>query len=230
MNRVIPLLAFSILLLVPVSQNAFAGSVAPTCPAGTMLNIVSDLCEGPTTSLPTCPLGGTYHNSQNMCGNTLAVIGFVTTGPATCPAGTEINFVLDLCVPTASVPPTCPLGGTYHNSQDMCGNTLAFIGFVTTGPATCPAGTEINFVLDVCLGTPSVPPTCPAGTNYDRGSNQCESSAAPPAPQVIGGEIIPIQSTSLILAGAQSFSWMLPVVLSGIGIGLFVVSRKSENS
>ena len=48
--------------------------------------------------------------------------------------------------------------------------------------------------------------------------------------KVVGGEIIPIESTSLILAGVQSFSWMIPVVLSGIGIGLFAVSRKSENS
>jgi len=46
--------------------------------------------------------------------------------------------------------------------------------------------------------------------------------------QVIGGEIIPIETTSLILAGAQSFSWMIPVVLSVLGIGLFVVSRKKE--
>jgi len=45
--------------------------------------------------------------------------------------------------------------------------------------------------------------------------------------QVIGGEIIPIETTSLILAGAQTFSWMIPVLLSGIGIGLFVVSRNS---
>jgi len=44
---------------------------------------------------------------------------------------------------------------------------------------------------------------------------------------VVGGELIPIETTSLILASAQSFSWMIPVVLSGIGIGLFVVSRKS---
>jgi len=43
----------------------------------------------------------------------------------------------------------------------------------------------------------------------------------------IGGEIIPIDATSLILAGAQSFSWMIPVVLSVLGIGLFTVSRKS---
>jgi hypothetical protein len=51
-----------------------------------------------------------------------------------------------------------------------------------------------------------------------------------PQPEIIGGTIIPIESTSLILAGAQTFSWMIPVLLSGIGIGLFVVSRKSENS
>jgi len=49
-----------------------------------------------------------------------------------------------------------------------------------------------------------------------------------PEPPVVGGEIIPIETTALILAGAQSFSWMIPVVLSVLGIGLFVVSRKSE--
>jgi len=48
--------------------------------------------------------------------------------------------------------------------------------------------------------------------------------------QVVGGEFLPIDSTALLLAGTQSFSWMIPLVLSGIGIGLFVVSRKSENS
>jgi len=45
---------------------------------------------------------------------------------------------------------------------------------------------------------------------------------------VVGGEFLPIDSTALILAGAQTFSWMIPVVLSVLGIGLFVVSRKSE--
>jgi len=44
----------------------------------------------------------------------------------------------------------------------------------------------------------------------------------------IGGEFLPIQTTSLILAGAQTFSWMIPVVLSVLGIGLFVVTRKKE--
>jgi len=45
--------------------------------------------------------------------------------------------------------------------------------------------------------------------------------------EVVGGELLSIDSTSLLLAGAQTFSWMIPVVLSAIGIGLFVV-RKSE--
>jgi len=44
----------------------------------------------------------------------------------------------------------------------------------------------------------------------------------------IGGEFLSVDSSALILAGAQSFSWMIPVILSGIGIGLFAVSRKSE--
>jgi len=46
----------------------------------------------------------------------------------------------------------------------------------------------------------------------------------------VGGELIPIETTSLLLASAQSFSWMIPLVLSVLGIGLFVVSRKSENT
>ncbi len=44
---------------------------------------------------------------------------------------------------------------------------------------------------------------------------------------IVGGEFLPIDSTALLLASAQSFSWMIPVVLSGLGIGLFVVSRKA---
>ncbi len=54
------------------------------------------------------------------------------------------------------------------------------------------------------------------------------SKDVPPRPPV-GGGIIPIEQTSLLLAGAQTFSWMIPVVLSVLGIGLFVF-RKSENS
>jgi len=49
-----------------------------------------------------------------------------------------------------------------------------------------------------------------------------------PTPTVVGGKLISLDATSILLAGAQSFSWMIPVILSALGIGLFVVSRKSE--
>jgi len=44
----------------------------------------------------------------------------------------------------------------------------------------------------------------------------------------VGGEFLSVDSTQMLVAGAQTFSWMIPVVLSVVGIGLFVVSRKSE--
>jgi len=46
------------------------------------------------------------------------------------------------------------------------------------------------------------------------------------AKQVVGGQIIPIEPTSLILAGAQmTAAWMIPVIVSGIGFAI-VIARK----
>jgi len=57
-----------------------------------------------------------------------------------------------------------------------------------------------------------------------------ETEHEDPKPTVpVGGEFLLIDSSALILAGAQSFSWMIPVVLSVLGIGLFVF-RKSKKS
>jgi len=47
----------------------------------------------------------------------------------------------------------------------------------------------------------------------------------------IGGTFIPIEQTSLILAGAQmTASWLVPVIVSAVGIGLVLVRRNSVNS
>ena len=44
---------------------------------------------------------------------------------------------------------------------------------------------------------------------------------------VIGGFNVPIDTSALLLAGVQSISmWMIPVILAGIGIGLFVIKRR----
>jgi len=50
-----------------------------------------------------------------------------------------------------------------------------------------------------------------------------------PAQQIIGGEIIPLNQSALLLAGVQSVSmWMIPVVIAGAGIGVFIISKKSN--
>jgi hypothetical protein len=53
-----------------------------------------------------------------------------------------------------------------------------------------------------------------------------ESGGVPPS-GTVGGTLIPIDATALLLANAQSSSWMIPVIVSIVGIGLFVVSRKT---
>jgi len=48
---------------------------------------------------------------------------------------------------------------------------------------------------------------------------------SPPTP--IGGTMVPIDTTTLLLAGVQSISmWMIPVVAAGIVIGIFVIKRR----
>jgi hypothetical protein len=67
------------------------------------------------------------------------------------------------------------------------------------------------------------------GTGQDTGIRIKVASHTPiPIPTQVGGEFLSIEKTSLLLAGAQSFSWMIPLVLSVLGIGLFIVSRKSN--
>jgi len=68
-----------------------------------------------------------------------------------------------------------------------------------------------------------------SGTEGRMGTCTCMENCDSQQPSTpVGGEFLPIKTTSLLLAGAQSTTWMIPVILSGIGIGLFVVSRKSE--
>jgi len=44
--------------------------------------------------------------------------------------------------------------------------------------------------------------------------------------QLIGGTILPIDSTSLILAGAQmTASWMIPVIIAGIGFAIVILRK-----
>lgn len=49
----------------------------------------------------------------------------------------------------------------------------------------------------------------------------------PQLPQLIGGEIIPIETTSLLLISAQSsFVWILPLVLVGAGFSAYKIRHR----
>ncbi len=46
--------------------------------------------------------------------------------------------------------------------------------------------------------------------------------------QEIGGEILPIDATALLLASAQGISlWMIPVVISAVGLGIVLVKKRN---
>jgi len=47
-----------------------------------------------------------------------------------------------------------------------------------------------------------------------------------PASLTVGGTDLTVDTAALLLAGAQSTSWMIPIVLSAVGIGLILVRRK----
>ena len=69
---------------------------------------------------------------------------------------------------------------------------------------------------------------CDDGNNID--GDGCSAFCEVELDKLIGGTFIPIEQTSLILAGAQmTASWMIPVIVAGAGIVLVFV-RKSKNS
>jgi len=224
LNRVIPLLAFSILILVPlVAQESFSDST-PTCPANHFFNPVSNLCElivtpqsflctigsfGTTSDqcevAPTC-FNGFFDSTSSSCN--ISPIGFLNS----CPFGGSPNPTFGIC----DAPPSCIFGGTFSAAFNAC--LLAPV---------CELGGTFNPAADACLDpSTNSAPICPVDEPFNPNSDLCETQAS--SPQAIGGEIIPIGATSLLLSSTQTFSWMIPVVLSVLGIGLFVVSRKSE--
>ena len=174
----------------------------------TQINIVSiDIVLRPAVIASANPITVTLHDG----GPTGPIIGITTTHTGLPPINVEGDVHFDFAGPIALIP----------------GNLYTIELAINDGSSNLPYKGDITN-------------SYPSGDSWRRdGSNTLlgpftnldltlKTYAQSQASQGVGGEIIPIETTSLLLAGAQSFSWMIPVVLSGIGIGLFVVSRKSE--
>ena len=123
-----------------------------------------------------------------------------------------------------------PVPSSGHDLRGCCPGVSGFIN--APNNANGPLGifdVEANMVWNLGSLAPgqtkSLDVILAAGSDLNDLNNQILIAKAMFV--VVGGEFQSIDSTALILAGAQSFSWMIPVLLSGIGIGLFVVSRKS---
>jgi len=64
-------------------------------------------------------------------------------------------------------------------------------------------------------------------TNDDEFWGEFYTSEPLPSDQLIGGVLIPIETTSLLLAGSQlTASWLVPVLVVGAGIGMVFLRRK----
>jgi len=112
------------------------------------------------------------------------------------------------------------------DNGDIFGNSITSLGdFDNNGVPDFVVGAlrDDDGGVGSCLTTIPFFPRCNLGAVYILFLNEGSRIA-------VGGELLPLETTSLLLASAQTFSWMIPVILSVLGIGLFVVSRKSENS
>jgi len=194
LNKLLPLVAFSILLLVPLgTQNAFA--IVFSCSA----NMLGANEVPPSGSAGIGTLTGTFDTNTNQLNWNISWSGLPRQetgmhfhGPAT-PiqnAGLQVDIgaISGLASPS--------IGNTVIGAADKA-DLLAGLWYVNLHTHIHPPGAI-------------------------RGQVACD--------QVVGEEIIPIDTTFPLLASAQTFSWMIPVILSVLGIGLFVVSRKSKNS
>ena len=155
----------------------------------------------------------------------------------------SITPVTSLCkVVGAPTSPTCPISVAFPGLIP-----ILFLLPATTTETIIPAGGSLRVTISAELVPPPVTIGGPAPIRLLTGFPVVVPETDPlfsfpglvtPLGSIedlidssmVGGKIIPIETTSLLVAGAQSFSWMIPIVLSVLGIGLFVVSRKSEKS
>jgi len=83
-----------------------------------------------------------------------------------------------------------------------------------------PLGDVNLFVTDICILYSDGSFICPENIDVNFPIDLIFIDIA------VGGELIPINTTSLLLAGAQmTASWMIPVLVAGAGIGI-VISRR----
>ena len=235
MNKLLPLLTFSILLLVPVGvHDAFAdilyesATLGPIGQTGGVTVGFGQLVGSRFTidePVQVTEIGG---HLVDFGGAPVFGAIFELSGPGALPTGNPINPAEVVAFTTFTAPDpsddvSVPLSitlqpGVYalvFGGDDHFPGANGHAAMTLNNPVTPEGVGSFHFFN--------------AGPWINGGFSDARFTVNGNVIGVVAGELLPIESTSLILAGAQSFSWMIPVVLSVLGIGLFVF-RKSENS
>ncbi len=235
MNKLIPLITFSVLLLFPVGvQKIYADVIYESATLGPTgqtsgLGVFDEQFLGSRFSISqtvqVTEIGG--HIDSLFSGDNFGAI-IQLSGPGVLPSGSP--FDVGEVIASTTFTPSSP-------SSDIS-TPLSVI--LPPGDYALVFGSGL-FGATGIGNMPSNNPTTPAGTGsffFWNNISWIEGKFTDVRFTVngnavggaVGGEYFTLDTTALLLAGAQTFSWMIPVVLSAIGIGLFVVSRKSENS
>ena len=128
----------------------------------------------------------------------------------------------------SSFPNGTPIAGVTYEFTDLDwvdNSDAIIIGVEIVSPTNIPVGTPVFDDHSISITNLSFPldcgveSSCIAEWHLDIQTNHG---------QAIGGTYIPIDQSALLLAGVQSVSmWMIPVVIAGIGIGVFVIKRRN---
>jgi len=221
LKKLLALIVFSVLLLVPVgTQNVFAGFTTVNAATTTWVGTG----DGQSWSDPL--------NWDRQVGVTTTTIGFNHALPQLCDLviiddgtsavtvhfdltsfrlgnemeiGSDDTFVIDGGSTFDHTPAICPILNLAAETIVNNGNFNVFGTLINNG-----AFINNGVVLNCGITSGSVLPI-PGSV-----SNQC----------AVGGELIPLDSTMVLAAGAQyTAAWMIPVLVSAIGIGI-VIARK----
>ena len=145
--------------------------------------------------------------------------------------------VIGSCITAPATSGSCDDGNSC-TAGDRCSAGVCDPGIPLTGTDCGAGGTECSN-QDTCVDGTCQPNDKPDDTSCDDGElcttdelckdGVCAIGTINPIPACIdpvGGKLIPVETTSLILAGTQStFSWMIPITVSAVGIAI-VVARK----
>jgi len=97
-----------------------------------------------------------------------------------------------------------------------------------------PAGTNLAFAGENCeeqcgddffdcIGAGVEPGEC------QQILDRCILTCEPPPPEQVAGQLLPLDSTTLFLAGIQSMTvWMIPTILGLAGAGVYLVKFRKQ--